>query len=310
MRRQRVFAGIICPFTCLVYRSNQDEFIELANPDLSLIKSLFESKKTLFWLDISGEPPERVAPLLRETFGFHHLAVEDALCDENLAKIDDWEEYIYIMIRTFSFDRQLDEFAIDVTTKLDIFKGHHYLITHHAHQLAAIDREWETCVKDARHTSLGSGRLLYHILDTIADDYMVAMDKLDDRIDAIEREIFSAARPATLQRIFAVKRAVLRIRRTLSPQRDVMNKLARENYAAIDPKQRIYYRDVYDHLVRLYEMNETLRDLISGAMDMYVSIISKKERMGVFRTVDGLSVNARTDRLAKIESCLKTMLTK
>lgn len=240
------------------------------------IAGILARPQTLVWIDIQAESAAAVENLLEGELGFHHLAVEDALRDETTPKIDDWGKYIYIALRGVNFERQLDEFDMDKTGKLDIFKSHHLLVTHHKQPIMAIDREWERCQRDRRHVEKGAGRLLHLVMDGMATDYMTLMETLDDTIDEIEDEVFSCPRQSTLERIFSAKRAVLHIRRTLSPQREVLNKLVRDHYETIDPKNKIYYRDVYDHMVRLYELNESLRDIISSAMDMYLSVTSNR----------------------------------
>lgn len=118
--------------------------------------------------------------------------------------------------------------------------------------------------------------MLYEAIDAIVADYMKVMDEMDEAIDLIEDEVFDNPTPKTLERIFALKRAVLRLRRILSPQREVLNKLARDDYKVIDAKDRIYFRDVYDHIVRLHDLNESLRDLVGSALDTYLSVTSNR----------------------------------
>jgi len=117
---------------------------------------------------------------------------------------------------------------------------------------------------------------LYELADGIVADYMIVVDNLDDVIDRIEDEVFDRPTPYTLEQIFRLKRAVLNLRRIISPQREVLNKLARDDYPVIDVKDRVYFRDVYDHLVRLYDINESLRDLVGGALDTYLSVINNR----------------------------------
>jgi magnesium transporter len=128
------------------------------------------------------------------------------------------------------------------------------------------------------------------LLDTLTADYMPAIDALDTALDALESAVFNHLTPHTLSTIFAVKRAALHLRRIISPQREVLNKLARDDYDVIDPKDRVFFRDVYDHLVRLVDLNETLRDLTSGALDTYLSVTSNRinEVMKVLTVISAL----------------------
>ncbi len=95
-------------------------------------------------------------------------------------------------------------------------------------------------------------------------------------IDQTEDEVFDNPTPQTLERIFSLKRAVLHLRRVIGPQREVLNRLARDDFAVIDPRTRVYFRDVYDHLVRLHDITESIRDLVSGALDTYLSVINNR----------------------------------
>ena len=99
---------------------------------------------------------------------------------------------------------------------------------------------------------------------------------LGDPFDQIEDQVFNYPGPRTLEKLFALKRILLTMRRIILPQREVLNKLARDDYKVIDPKDRIFFRDIYDHLVRLHDLNESLRDLVGGVLDTYLSVINNR----------------------------------
>lgn len=105
---------------------------------------------------------------------------------------------------------------------------------------------------------------------------MLIVGQVDQTIDAIEDFIFDRPTPRTLEQLFGLKRVLLTMRRILLPQREVLNKLARDDYLMIDPKDRIFFRDIYDHIVRLHDLNESLRDLVSRALDTYLSVINNR----------------------------------
>ena len=105
---------------------------------------------------------------------------------------------------------------------------------------------------------------------------MPAVEKIDNGINQLEDQIFDRPSPRTLEKLFALKRVLLAMRRILLPQREVLNKLARDDYKVIDPKDRVFFRDIYDHLVRLHDLNESLRDLVGGALDTYLSVINNR----------------------------------
>lgn len=123
---------------------------------------------------------------------------------------------------------------------------------------------------------MGPDHVLYKITDNLVAGYMPTVEKIDAAIDQIEDQVFDRPSPRTLEQLFALKRVLLAMRRILLPQREVLNKLARDDYKVIDPKDRIFFRDIYDHLVRLHDLNESLRDLVGGALDTYLSVINNR----------------------------------
>src|SRR5512137_1885958 len=214
----------------------------------------------LLWVDFEGEPPEVCEPILRETFGFHPLAVDDALQETHVPKIDNWESYLYLVLPAIVFNQE-DGPHLD-TLELDAFLGNHYLVTHHDQPIAAVERVWSLFQRDERLLKKDVDYLLYQLLDELATSYMAVVEEMDDAIEAVQDQIFDKPSPEMLEQVFMLKRAMLRLRRVISPQREVLNKLARDNYAVIDAADRVFFRDIYDHLVRLYDITESMRDLL------------------------------------------------
>ncbi len=233
-----------------------------------------QDTRGLLWVDFCDTPPEDDAPILLNTFGFHPLAVEDALQQTHIPKVDDWGEYLYIALHSILFDHK-NGGGVD-TLEIDIFLGKNYLVTHHDKAIAAVDHVWSLCQRDDRHLKSGADHLLYELADAIVAGYLPVVEQMDDAIDEIEDQVFDKPTPESLERIFNLKRAVLHLRRIIAPQREVLNKLARDDFAVVDAHDRVYFRDVYDHLVRLYDINESLRDLVGGALDTYLSVINNK----------------------------------
>ncbi|MDY6877290.1 MAG: magnesium/cobalt transporter CorA [Chloroflexota bacterium] len=228
----------------------------------------------LLWVDFSGEPSEVCEPILRETFGFHPLAVDDALEETHVPKVDDWGQYLYLVLRGVVFDQHADEQL--GTPEVDVFLGKNYLVTYQARPITAIERAWIACQRDERHLQSGAAHLLYKLADEVVADYMPVIEAIDEAIDQIEDQVFDDPTPSLLERIFTLKRALLHLRRIIAPQREVLNKLARGDYPVIGPERRIFFRDVYDHLIRLNDITESLRDLTGSALDTYLSVVSNR----------------------------------
>ncbi len=242
--------------------------------DLAKIPNFLADQKGFFWLDIFDEPIEKVTDLFTNVFKFHPLAIEDALVQMHVPKIDDWNEYVYIVLHSVTFDKSEDDLL--GSHELDIFMGHNYLVTYHTEVFEAINLPWENAVRDERVYTQGVGGLLYKVLEEMATQFMHIIDRLDDLVETIEQEIFTRPDSSLLSLLFTTKRSLLTLRRILTPQREVVNKLARGDYEVVDPNDRSYYRDVYDHYVRLHDISESMRDLVSGALETYLSVVNNR----------------------------------
>jgi len=228
----------------------------------------------LVWMDFQAEPPEVCEPILRQTFGFHPLAVDDALQESHVPKVDDWSEYVYLVLPAIVLGGG-GEPHIEIL-ELDAFLGSNYLVTHHDQPIAVVDRVWSSCQRDERHLEGDVDHVLYRLVDELAASYMAVIEQLDDAIELVEDEVFDKPTTSTLQRIFALKRALIQLRRIIVPQREVLNRLARGDYAVVDAKDRVFFRDVYDHLVRMHDITESMRDLVAGSLDTYLSVINNR----------------------------------
>ena len=235
---------------------------------------LLRKRKGLLWVDFVDEPPEIAEPIL-QGFNFHPLAIDDALQETHIPKLDDWNNYLYIVLNYMHTKSAGGDWETEVD-ELDVFLGPNYVVTHHDHPIPSLDATWTSCQRDPRNAQEGADHLLYKIVDNIVADYMPIVEKIDEAIDKIEDEVFDRPQPRTLERLFALKRILLSMRRILLPQREVLNKLARDDFAVIDPHDRIFFRDIYDHIVRLHDLNESLRDLVSGALDTYLSVMNNR----------------------------------
>ena len=243
--------------------------------DPATLSRTVRNRRGLLWLDFEGETPEACQPIL-ESFGFHPLAIDDVLQETHSPKLDDWGDYLYLVINYMHLNGSgKGEWNTEVD-ELDIFLGPNYVITHHDHPVPAIESVRANCQRDVRYLQEGADHLLYKIIDYVVANYMPIAERIDEEIDEIEDQVFDRPTPQTLERIFALKRALLSMRRILLPQREVLNKLARDDFAVIDRKDRIFFRDIYDHLVRLHDLNESMRDLVGGALDTYLSVVNNR----------------------------------
>jgi magnesium transporter len=244
----------------------------------------------ILWVDIEDHEThanEGVEALLRDVFRFHPLAIEDALNETHVPRVDDWGHYLYIVFHSIDFDPETDDLRLH---ELDLFLGPNYLVSYHNTPLGLVDQHYRNIERDPvnrlRH---GADHVLYHLLDMCVAEYLPAIEHLDEAIDDAQDEVFNYPTPRTLQAIFRVKRSALRLNRVLAPLREVLNRLARDEYDPIRPEDRVYFRDVYDHIVRIHDITESLRDLISGALDTYLSAIANRTN-DIMKTLTLVSV--------------------
>ncbi len=212
--------------------------------------------------------------ILTDDFKFHPLSVDDALVETHIPKIDDWEDYLYLSIIAVKPDQPLED--LDKSLEMDVFLGKNFIVTYHPEEIHAIDLVWSNFQSDERRLMRGSNYILYHIMDELANDYMAMIDQIDMDVEIIEDKVMEKPDNTLLQQIFSIKRSLLNLRRIVAPQREVLNKLSRGDFAVIGLKERMYYRDVYDHLVRVHDITESLRDLVTGALDTYLSVVNNR----------------------------------
>ncbi|MGP0068184.1 MAG: magnesium/cobalt transporter CorA [Isosphaeraceae bacterium] len=229
------------------------------------------------WVDFetSDEAGIReVEQCLRDVFRFHHLAIEDAIEETHVPKVDDWGSYLYVV---FSVPRVDPDSAAIELQELDVFLGSNYLVTYHASPMPILDRERENIRHDPRdRLRHGTDHLLFRILELAVDQSLAVIEEFDERVDAIQNEVIEHPSAKVIRSIFRIKRAAIQLHRTLTPQREVLNRLARDPYQPIQADHRVYFRDLYDHVVRIHDISESLRDLISGTLETYLSVVSNR----------------------------------
>ena len=239
------------------------------------LNELLQAGTGCLWIDIAycDEQRGKIAEWLKQHFSFHPLAIDDALEESHVSRADDWQKYMYIVMHALALEvnRTLE------TLELDCFLGPNYLVTLHLQPIEAVEQFWVHCQRNGTttHTAVPA-RMFYALMDRVVADFLTVVDGLEEEIDELEHEIFSRPKKETVNRIFRLRRTLLKLRRLLGTMRETMTRLARDNFSMIKEADRVYYRDVYDHLVRLYDIVDGMRDMMSGALDSFVSVSSTK----------------------------------
>jgi magnesium transporter len=244
----------------------------LTEPGAAELPAALGEPGSLLWLDLHGEAPESCEPILRDTFGFHPLAVEDALAQSHVPKLDDWGSYLYVVLHSV---HARNPEALH-THELDLFVGPRFLVTHREEPIEGLEALWASARRDARILGRGSEYLLYRLVDELISSHLPVIEGIDAEVERLENQILKKPERRTLEQALRCKRALLLLRRILAPQREVINRLARDELEVIGADFRVYFRDLYDHLVRLYGITESVRDLVGGILEMYLSAINNR----------------------------------
>ena len=222
---------------------------------------------TVAWIDVTGPSAEQVATITRK-LGLHELIAEDILEGNQRAKIEVTENRIHIVLFALVYGDPI------VPSEIDLVLGDRFLLTAHA---AAWDpRATHHLRADglAGIMARGPDHLLWAICDDLIDGYFPLMDKLGDEIDLIQDAVIEKGDPQTLERLFELKRELIAIRRASAPVREIFNQLTNRDLELVDDDEIFYFRDVYDHLIRLTDELDTYRELVSGTLDVYLSTVN------------------------------------
>mgnify|MGYP000890854527 CR=1 FL=1 len=241
---------------------------------VSDLPRLLKDPKSVLWVDLVETPVAEARPLLEGIFGFHPLAVDDALEEQHIPKVDDWGSYLYIALYGIHVDLS-HEHLLELP-ELDCFLMPRCMVTFQAQAASTVEQLWQAVQTDQRAFSRGAPYLLYNLLDRLMADYMLALETLDGRVEELEDMVFQRPSEKLLGEIFAYKRVLMQLRRALMPQREVLNKLSRGDFALINHADSVYFRDTYDHLVRLYEIADTTRDAVNDILEMYLSVVNNR----------------------------------
>jgi len=220
------------------------------------------------WFDVTAENEPDFA-WLEQTFHFHPLTIDDCRQHDARAKISDYDGYIFITLHTpvvANGETSSDE--------IHIFLSERYFVTVHDTPNNVIEMLAVIQAKNFQLSEWGTSFLFYRLGDLAVDAYFPVLDEVADRVDTLEDEIVSITTRSQLTGIFVLKRDLVFLRKTLGPMREVFNALLIRRYAVVDERALVYLRDVYDHVVRFYDIIDTYRDLASSALDTYLSSVS------------------------------------
>jgi magnesium transporter len=245
------------------------------------------SSEGLLWLDLDTTCRPHVA-MLEHVCNFHPLTIEDTLNPNSRVKLDEYPDYLFMIIRGVRFYESTDDPYDLETFNLCFYLGKRYLVTVHAGPSAAVDAVADRLERNPELLGRGIDRIMHSVMDAAIDAYFPLLDQLDEFVDSLEQRVFENFEQDSIRDIFAVKRTVLSLRRHLAPQREVFSTLANRPTVLLSPESQMYFRDIQDHVLRINDSLETYRDLLGSTLDSYLTQVSN--RLG--NATKGLSIFA------------------
>ena len=239
-------------------------------PDLP---AALKKRSGAIWVSLENASASEIESILGGIFQFHPLAIEDCLSvGYQTPKVDDFDKYIFIIANAVKPAMSTGNLE---TGELNIFLGDNYIVSCYTDEtMPCVSAVWQRLSRDDRMTTRGVDMICHALLDTLVDDYMPLLDNMDEEVELLEDRVLASPETATLERLLTLKHMVMSLRRVINPQRELINRLCRDEFPQIGKISQIYFRDVYDHLVRIQDMSESIRDIVSGAMDIYLNSTS------------------------------------
>jgi len=216
------------------------------------------------------------AALLTDVFHFHPLAIEDARNPNSRVKAEEYPDFLVVVARVVSFcETTPDPYDLE-TANLTLFITEHAVVTTHLETLPSVQALVDRLRSNPDLLERGPARIAHQVLDTAVDAYFPVLDQLDEFVDDMEQRVFGRFDEELLQEIFKVKRLVISLRRYLAPQREVLSQLTMRPSRFLPPDAQLYFRDVYDHMLRITDSLDSYRDLLSSTLDSYLTQVSNR----------------------------------
>jgi magnesium transporter len=253
--------------TVLVFSNGVTRQVESVDPSW-----LRPDAPEIFWLDIP-DPNEEARRILADTFHFHELAIEDATAEVHHPKVEPYDNILYVILHGIVAGKRHQGFT---TRDLDFFLGRNFLVSVHHYHSRSIEEEQKVLSRYGALLGEGPCSLMHRLVDRVVDHYGPEADGLEDRLEKLEQKVFARGSASPLRDILRLKSDIASFRRVVLPQRDVVNRLARREFAQISDALSYRFRDVHDHLIRLADEAVFLQDRVTGLLDAHMSTQSHR----------------------------------
>ncbi len=242
--------------------------------DLSSLGPWLARVESRLWVDMTSPNVEEMEELGRQ-FGFHPLTIEDCLQGGQRSKIEDYDGYLFLVLH--ALPRELEDHCIvEELSEVYVYVTSQALVTIHRQDTDTLTKLRDRIGKEPSLLTQPPGFLLHFLADDVVDEFFPFLDRVEEEIDELEGQVLTSADPALLHRLFTLKKTLIHLRKSVSPLREVFNGLSRRDYPLLDAKSALYFRDVYDHLMRSTEVIDTCRDLVATTVEAYLSASSNR----------------------------------
>jgi magnesium transporter len=248
----------------------------LEEKELKYIEDSFAYRDTppVSWINIDGLHEVEMIEKIGTHFGIHPLTQEDIVNTGQRPKVEDFEDYIYLVLKMLKFDETSGHI---VSEQVSLILGPHYLISFQETQGDVFNSVRERIRKGRVHIrKSGPDYLAYALIDAVVDHYFLILEKMGERIEHFEEQLHVRPTPEILQAIYDLKREMIYFRKQVWPMREVLNTWQKAESALVQEANTVFIRDVYDHTIQVIDTIESFRDIISGMMDLYLSTVSNK----------------------------------
>ena len=234
----------------------------------------FKKKPTATWINICGVHDTGIIQKMGKEFEIHPLVLEDIVNTTQRPKMEDYDNYMFIVLKMLSLNAETDETKSE---QVSLLLGDNYVISFQESPGDVFDNIRKSIKDDkGRIRKAGPDYLAYRLLDAVIDNYFSILEKFGDKIEGLEENMVEDPKSETLETIYALKREMLFLRKSVWPLRETIGGLSRSESRLIRKKTMLYIRDIYDHTIQVIDTVETFRDMTSSMTDLYLSSISNK----------------------------------
>jgi magnesium transporter len=236
----------------------------------------------LVWMDVQDPGPAELSTLLEE-FGFHPLALQDVTQGQQRPKVDEYKGYLFVVVYGVVSAKDTRELR---TLEVDLFIGRNYVVSIHRERLPALEDALARWTRGGTMLREGVGFLVYTVVDAIIDAYFPLLDAIEDEVDETELAMFERQDEECTLRLLRLKRTLVSLRRVLHPLRDIFGAFLRRDHAYFSASTAVYFQDVYNHVLRIVDVVDIERDMVTGALEAYLAVVSNR----VNKTMKALAV--------------------